>query len=195
MKTKLNKLSDSRIEIVVTLDEKDLKGADEKALEKLAKDVRVEGFRKGKVPAEVARKFVPENELNSEAANIAVRETIVKAFQENDKVPLSTPNVNVTKHVPNEMMEYTATADIIPEIKLGDYALYPGVNTNGSRKDSSMNDIINNPAFIRRVMFLLNYSDGTKPLSYIARRLGCSCSDLQGVADILEEKGLIQIIK
>ncbi len=81
------------------------------------------------------------------------------------------------------------------EIKLGDYALYPGVNTNGSRKDSSMNDIINNPAFIRRVMFLLNYSDGTKPLSYIARRLGCSCSDLQGVADILEEKGLIQIIK
>ena len=121
MKTKLNKLSESRIEIVVTLDEKDLKGADEKALEKLAKDVRVEGFRKGKVPAEVARKFVPENELNSEAANIAVRETIVKAFQENDKVPLSTPNVNVTKHVPNEMMEYTATADIIPEIKLGDY--------------------------------------------------------------------------
>lgn len=81
------------------------------------------------------------------------------------------------------------------EIKLGDYDLYPGVNTNGTRKDSSMNDIINNPAFIRRVMFLLNYSDGTKPLSYIARRLGCSSSELQGVADILEEKGLIQLIK
>ena len=121
MKTKLNKLSDSRIEITVTLDEKDLKGADEKALEKLAKDVQVEGFRKGKVPAEVARKFIPENELNSEAANIAVRETIVKAFQENNKTPLSTPDVSVTKHVPNEMMEYTVTADIIPEVKLGDY--------------------------------------------------------------------------
>ena len=31
------------------------------------------------------------------------------------------PSVNVTKYVPGEMAEYTATADIIPEIKLGDY--------------------------------------------------------------------------
>lgn len=146
MKTKLNKLSDSRIEIVVTLDEKDLKGADEKALEKLAKDVRVEGFRKGKVPAEVARKFVPENELNSEAANIAVRETIVKAFQENDKVPLSTPNVNVTKHVPNEMMEYTATADIIPEIKLGDYKKLGVKKPETKVSEKDINSVLENIA-------------------------------------------------
>lgn len=78
------------------------------------------------------------------------------------------------------------------EVKLGDYDLYPGVNTNGTRKDTSMSDIINNPAFIKIVMYMLNFSDGTKPLSYIAHRLGCSCSELQAVADILEAKGLIQ---
>ena len=61
MKTKLKKLSDSRVEITVTLDAKDLKAATEKALEKLSKEIRVEGFRKGKVPAEVAKKFIPEN--------------------------------------------------------------------------------------------------------------------------------------
>ena len=38
MKTKLKKLSDSRVEITVTLDEKDLKEASEKALERLAKE-------------------------------------------------------------------------------------------------------------------------------------------------------------
>ncbi len=121
MKTKLKKLSDSRVELTVTLDAKDLKTASDKAIEKLAKEVRVEGFRKGKVPKEVAKKFIPENDLNAETADIAVRTTVIAAFAENEKSPLVVPNVNVTKYVPGEMMEYTATADIIPDIKLGDY--------------------------------------------------------------------------
>lgn len=121
MKTKLKKLSDSRVELTVTLDAKDLKPAREKALEKLAKEVRVEGFRKGKVPMEVAEKFIPENDLNAEVVDYAVRTTVVPAFQETEKSPLVMPNVNVTKFVPGEVVEYTATADIIPEVKLGDY--------------------------------------------------------------------------
>ena len=121
MKTKLKKLSDSRVELTVTLDAKDLKPAKEKALEKLAKELKVEGFRKGKVPKEVAKKFIPENDLNAEVVDYAVRTTVVPAFQEVEKNPLVMPNVNVTKYVPDEMVEYTATADIIPEVKLGDY--------------------------------------------------------------------------
>ncbi len=121
MKTKVKKLSDSRVEITVTLDKTELAEASEKALLKLAKEISVEGFRKGKVPAEVARKFVPENDLNAEAADIAVRTTIIAAFLENTKQPLVIPNANITKYVPGEMLEYVATADIVPEVKLGDY--------------------------------------------------------------------------
>ena len=66
MKTKVKKLSDSRVELTVTLDAKDLAPMREKALEKLAKEVKVEGFRKGKVPVEVAERFIPENDINAE---------------------------------------------------------------------------------------------------------------------------------
>ena len=45
MKTKLKKVSDSRVEITVTLDAEDLKPAMDKALVKLAKEIKVEGFR------------------------------------------------------------------------------------------------------------------------------------------------------
>lgn len=121
MKTKLKKLSDSKVELTVTLDSKDLKPAKEKALEKLAKELKVEGFRKGKVPAEVAKKFIPENDLNAETIDFAVRTTVIEAFKEVSKSPLVLPNVTVTKMVPDEMIEYTATADIVPEVKLGDY--------------------------------------------------------------------------
>ena len=121
MKAKAKKLSDSRIELTVTLDAKDLKPAKEKALAKLAKELKVEGFRKGKVPAEVAKKFIPENDLNAETADIAVRTTVIDAFKDVEKSPLVLPSVNVTKYVPDETLEYTATADIVPEVKLGDY--------------------------------------------------------------------------
>ena len=121
MKTKVKKLSDSRVEITVTLDAGELAEASKKALMKLAREIQVEGFRKGKVPTEVARKFVPENDLNAETADIAVRTTIIAAFIENTKQPLVIPNANITKYVPGEMMEYVATADIVPEVKLGDY--------------------------------------------------------------------------
>lgn len=121
MKTKSKRISDSRVEITVILDAKDLAAAGEKALEKLAKEIKVEGFRKGKVPVEVAKKFVPENDLNAETIDLAVRTTVIEAFKKEEKAPLVLPSVNVVKYVPGEMAEYTATADIVPEVVLGDY--------------------------------------------------------------------------
>ena len=121
MKTTVKKLSDSRVEITVTLDAEDLKPIKNKALEKLAKEIHVEGFRKGKVPVDVAKKFIPENDLNAETVDAAVRATVIEAFAKHEKSPLVLPSINVTKYVPDEIVEYTATADIIPEVKLGDY--------------------------------------------------------------------------
>ena len=121
MKTKYKKLSDSRVEITVTLEADDLKAAEERAVQKLAKTVNVQGFRKGKVPLDIARKFIPENDLNAETIDAAVRGTVIAAFSEHEKSPLVVPNVNVTKYVPREMAEYTAVADIVPEVVLGDY--------------------------------------------------------------------------
>ena len=145
MKTKSKKLSDSRVEITVTLDAKDLAPAREKALAKLAKEIKVEGFRKGKVPAEIAQKFIPENDLNAETIDYAVRSTVIEAFKQAEKSPLVLPNVNVTKYVPGEMAEYTATADIIPEITLGDYKKLdvkaPVVKTTAKDVDTILNNL------------------------------------------------------
>lgn len=146
MKTKLKKLSDSRVELTVTLDAKDLKPVREKALEKLAKEVKVEGFRKGKVPKEVAEKFIPENDLNAEVVDSAVRTTVVPAFTEVEKSPLVMPSVNVTKYVPGEIVEYTATADIIPEVKLGDYKKLGVKKDTVKVTDKEIKEILDNIA-------------------------------------------------
>lgn len=146
MKTKLKKLSDSRVELTVTLDAEDLKPAKKQALNKLAKELRVEGFRKGKVPVDVAKKFIPENDLNAETIDFAVRSTVISAFQEVSKSPLVMPNVNVTKFVPDEMAEYTATADIIPEVKLGSFKNLGVKKPEVKVSAKEINDILDNLA-------------------------------------------------
>ncbi|MBR3323996.1 trigger factor [Candidatus Saccharibacteria bacterium] len=144
MKTKSKKISDTRIEITVTLDAKDLKKAEEQALKKLAAEVRVEGFRKGKAPADIAKKFIPENDLNAETIDTAVRTTAFLAFQECEKMPLVAPNINVTKYVPGEMAEYTATADIVPEVTLGDYKKLKVKREKVSITEAQIKEVLDN---------------------------------------------------
>ncbi len=146
MKTKFKKLSDAQVEITVTLDEKDLKNAADKAVTELAKEVNITGFRKGKVPADVARKFIPENDLNARTADIAVRTTIIPAFMENSKQPLALPGATVTKYVPGEILEYTATAEVLPEVKLGDYKKLGVKREEVKITDKNVTEVLNNLA-------------------------------------------------
>ena len=144
MKTKFKKVSDSRVEITVTLEKADLEAASKKALERLAKEIKVEGFRKGKVPVEVAKKFIPENDLNAEAIDIAIRTSVLPAFREHEKMPLVAPNVNVTKYVPGEMAEYTAAADIVPEVKLADYKKLKVKSEKPSISEKQISEVLDN---------------------------------------------------
>ena len=146
MKTKFKKISDTRVEITVTLEKKDLVESEKKALLKLSKEVRVEGFRKGKAPADIAKKFIPENDLNAETIDLAIRASVIPAFREHEKMPLVVPNVNVTKYVPGEMAEYTATADIIPDVKLGDYKKLKVKKEKASVSETQVKEVLENLA-------------------------------------------------
>lgn len=144
MKSTTKKISETRVELKVVLDEKDLAAARKKAVEHLAKEVKVQGFRKGKVPASIAEKNLDPNEVNNVALEIAIRSTIPAAFEEAKVSPLMMPEVNVTKYVPNETTEYLATADILPEIKLGAFKnlKVKKVETKASEKD--IEEVIDN---------------------------------------------------
>ena len=96
------------------------------------------------MPTEVAKKFIPENDLNAETIDYAVRSTVIAAFQEVEKSPLVLPNVDVTKFVPDETAEYTATADIIPEVKLGDYKHLGVKKPEGKVTEDDVNAILEN---------------------------------------------------
>lgn len=76
------------------------------------------------------------------------------------------------------------------EVKLGNYDLYPSLNSNGSRKNE-IESIVNESWFIASVMTILNYADGKHSLSYCAERLHMDISKVKEVAEILVNRGLL----
>ncbi|MBR3323625.1 trigger factor [Candidatus Saccharibacteria bacterium] len=146
MKVTSKDLSDTKVEIKVVLDKKDLAEARKKAVARMSKEVKVQGFRKGKAPIEVAEKQMDPNDINANALDIAIRTSVPKAFEEAKKAPLIIPNVNVTKFVPEETAEYTATADILPEIKLGDYKKLSVKRESPKVTAKEVNDVLDNIA-------------------------------------------------
>lgn len=74
------------------------------------------------------------------------------------------------------------------EVKLGDYNLYPDVNSGGDRNVEAVND----PDFIRTVMILLSYADGFHSLSFVAIKLNLEIAFVKSVAAVLTQKKLLE---
>ena len=114
-------VSETRVLLTVELAAAELADAEKVALVRLAKTLKVPGFRKGHVPANVAAKYVDPQALTDEIMNTAVSKAVALAYTEHDLMPLDRPEVVIKKFVPAEQLEFTAEGDVLPEVKLGDY--------------------------------------------------------------------------
>lgn len=121
MKTTVKHLSDTKVELTIALDKNELKAAEQVALTKLAKTVKISGFRKGAAPASVVAKHVDPNALGQEMLENALSKGVADAFLSENIQALDRPGVEVKKFVPGEQLEFTAEAEILPKVTLGDY--------------------------------------------------------------------------
>jgi len=121
MKTVVKHLSDTRVELTVSLGAEELKAAEQVALVKLAKTVKIPGFRKGNVPASVVAKHVDQQVLAQETLENALSKGVADAYMKEDLQALDRPEVEVKKFVPGSELEFTAETDILPKVTLGDY--------------------------------------------------------------------------
>ena len=121
MKTTVKKLSDTNVCLTITLGADELNAAEQVALIKMARDLKVPGFRKGKVPVSVAAKHVNPMALQEQVLDNALSKAVAEAFMNEKLQALERPSVEVKKFVPNQEVEFTAEATVVPPVKLGDY--------------------------------------------------------------------------
>ena len=121
MKTKVKNISDVKVELTISLGVEELKAAEQVALTKLAKEIKIEGFRKGKAPLEMVAAQVDQNVLGQEIIENALSKAVAEAFLKEKIQAINRPEVDVKKFVPGTELEFTATSEIMPKVELGDY--------------------------------------------------------------------------
>ncbi len=120
MKSAVETLSPTRAKLTVEVPFEELKPSLDAAYQKIAKQINVPGFRRGKVPPQVIERQFP-GAARDEALNDILGSKYVEALEENNLTPLAQPEVEVLKYDDEGPLEFTAEVDVKPEITLPAY--------------------------------------------------------------------------
>jgi len=120
VKTDVEELSPTRVRLTIEVPFSELKPNLDKAYREVARQVRVPGFRPGHVPPRVIDMRIGRGVVLEQAVNDAVPELYSKAVSEHDVVPLSQPDVEVTKLDDGKELTFTAEVDVRPHFDLPD---------------------------------------------------------------------------
>lgn len=120
MERKVTKLEHCHVEVEVVVDQPSWKAAQDKAFEKLAKNVTVKGFRPGKAPLNLVKEKIDPMKVMDEAINSLLPSIYSEVLKEEDIHPYARPEVAVTK-ISDTELELKFTLVTAPQVELGQY--------------------------------------------------------------------------
>lgn len=119
MNYKIQKKNSSAV-ISVDLDSNDIKSYISEAEKYLANNLKLKGFRQGKVPSDLARKHLDSKQILAQAADMAVRQSLAEILIKEKLEVLEGPKIEVLKNTPDEL-SFKAFLTVFPEVVLGNY--------------------------------------------------------------------------
>jgi trigger factor len=121
MEAKMEKIDVNLVKIEVKVEAEKFADALKKAYNKNKMHFNVQGFRKGKVPMAMVKKFYGIEVLYDDAINFLIEETYPVAIEENTLKPVDYPKVEIVEVGEGKDLVYTAEVTTFPEVNLGEY--------------------------------------------------------------------------
>jgi trigger factor len=110
--------SEKEIEVKLTYDE--IKDDLDKQVKKESKKIQIPGFRKGKVPPNMLRKFYGDA-LEYEASEKVSNEWFWKIAEEQKLQPIGRPSMTDLQFEPGQDLTFKVKYEVIPDLELKDY--------------------------------------------------------------------------
>ncbi|GLZ07679.1 trigger factor [Actinomadura sp. NBRC 104412] len=121
MKTDVEELTPTRVKLTVEVPFDELKPNLDKAYKEISQQVRIKGFRPGKVPARLIDQYVGRGAVLQEAVNDALPQLYGRAVEDSEIFVLGQPDVEVTELDDGNQFAFTAEVDIRPKFEVPDY--------------------------------------------------------------------------
>ena len=122
MKSSVENLSPTRVRFDISIDFNEMSSHVADAYKKVAAQVNIPGFRKGKVPPAMIDQRVGRGTVLDEAINAALPDFYSQAAREHQVAVIGRPVVDIKEFVDNEKLNFTIEVDVRPEIKLPDFS-------------------------------------------------------------------------
>jgi trigger factor len=122
VKSDVETLSPTRVRLSVEIPFDELQPSVDSAYKKIASQVTIPGFRKGKVPARIIDQRVGRGAVLDEAVNEALPKAYGEAVTENELKVLGQPDVEICEFSDGVALTFTAEVDVRPAIDLPDFA-------------------------------------------------------------------------
>jgi len=120
LKVSTEKIPESQVLMTIEVEPERLDDAREKALRRLAPRAKVPGFRPGKAPASMVRRYFGEERILDEALDVLVPLVYREAVQADESIdPIARPRLVVETTDP---LVVKATIPVRPTVDVGDYA-------------------------------------------------------------------------
>lgn len=132
----------SQGELEVTIDGEKWQTAQKKAFDKIAKNIKIDGFRQGKVPAAMLKKYVSEQQVQMEAVDMVAADALTAGYEEHKLQPIARPELDITA-ISNESVTLKFTITVSPEVKLGQYKGLEMAKIDGEVTEEELNAEIN----------------------------------------------------
>ena len=121
MKAKVEKIENNVVKLEIRVEAEKFNEALTKAYNKNKGRYNIPGFRKGKVPMNMVKKFYGVEVFYDDAINFAIDASYGEALAAENIRPVDFPKVDVTELGEGKDFVYTATVTTYPEVELGEY--------------------------------------------------------------------------
>ena len=135
-------IAKNKVEYTVTVNGEKMSINHERALHKIGRNAKIAGFRKGHVPEHVLEQHLDPTRVADVEINEVVTDSIRELLAKDNLMPLDQPTVSVTKYVPGQELEFTATFDLMPEVKLGDPSKLTTKKPSSEISDKQVDEVI-----------------------------------------------------
>ena len=145
MSVKVEKLSSCKVKLSFVVEASVFEEALDKAFEKKVKEIKVDGFRPGKLPKEMYLKRFGEASLYDEAIDLVVNNEYISAIQSKKLEVVGKPELDVDFETvgSGKKLKFTITTEVWPEVTLG---AYKGIEVEKEKvevKDEDVEEQIN----------------------------------------------------
>ena len=121
MKSSVEPLEGNKVKLTVNIDEAEFDRDIDQAFRKIAREVRLPGFRNGKAPRRVLEARIGLAPAREQALRDAIPEYLAKAVREHDVDLIATPEVEITGGEEDGPVAFDATLQVRPEITVPGY--------------------------------------------------------------------------